>query len=295
LLPFSFFLLYWSLGVVVILILTRVEEIGIKVGSAPAPAVAFAPSSQETRTLTNCPACPLFRSSQPYLRRLEPYFQIVFGTYGDFRLSASVVFQLDNILTYPNLNWKYELFYTPFILPFVFVSLITFFVYRHDLRSTPRQVTSVVLRRLANPAVALLGALVLVQLMIKVQESSPAYILGTVLAKWFQQGFVVVSPLLGALGSFFSGSTTVSNLTFGTIQLIAAEAVNTSVTAMLALQSVGASAGNGICLNNIISAIAVVGLKNVSEGKILMQTYKFVLLNTTIATVVMLAAFFRFG
>jgi len=152
-----------------------------------------------------------------------------------------------------------------------------------------------VLRRLANPAVALLGALVLVQLMIKVQESSPAYILGTVLAKWFQQGFVVVSPLLGALGSFFSGSTTVSNLTFGTIQLIAAEAVNTSVTAMLALQSVGASAGNGICLNNIISAIAVVGLKNVSEGKILMQTYKFVLLNTTIATVVMLAAFFRFG
>jgi hypothetical protein len=32
------------------------------------------------------------------------------------------------------------------------------------------------------------------------------------------QGFLAISALLGAIGSFFSGSTTVSNLTFGEIQ-----------------------------------------------------------------------------
>jgi L-lactate permease len=62
---------------------------------------------------------------------------------------------------------------------------------------------------------------------------------------------------------------------------------------MLALQVVGASAGNGICLNNIIAALAVVGL-NVSEGQILVRTCRYVFSLTTIATVVMLAIFFRF-
>jgi L-lactate permease len=99
---------------------------------------------------------------------------------------------------------------------------------------------------------------------------------------------------------------------------------------MLALQAVGASAGNvspylsiftnieeslssttfsslvlslvavrsfgqGVCLNNIIAACAVVGLTSAGiEGQILMRTYKYVLASTTIATVVMLVFFFRF-
>jgi lactate permease len=134
---------------------------------------------------------------------------------------------------------------------------------------------------------------VLVQLMVESGESSPAYIVGSILADWFKQGFVVISPLLGALGSFFSGSTTVSNLTFGEIQQIAAERIGTSVTTMLALQAVGASAGNAFCLNNIIAVCTVVGL-NVGEGKIVGVTYKFVFSLTTIATVVMLVFYFRF-
>lgn len=147
--------------------------------------------------------------------------------------------------------------------------------------------------RLSNAAIALFGALVLVQLMIKSGSAAPAYILGTVLSDWFKQGFVVISPLLGALGSFFSGSTTVSNLTFGNIQQIAATNIGVSTTAMLALQVVGASAGNGICLNNIIAACTVVGL-NIGEGQILMRTAKYVFSLTTIATIAMLAFFLRF-
>ena len=104
---------------------------------------------------------------------------------------------------------------------------------------------------------------------------------------------MAISPLVGVLGSFFSGSTTVSNLTFGEIQRIAAEEIGISVNAMLALQAVGASAGNGVCLNNIIAGLTVVGL-NVSEGQILKRTSKYVFSLTTIATVVMLAIFIRF-
>ena len=234
-------------GVVLILILTRVEQIGIK----------------------------------EHLTKREPYFSIYFGTLGTFRLSSSIVFQMLNILTFPNMNWKYELLYVPFLIPFVVVSCLTMILYRKDLQCRPVDIVKTVAGRLKKPAVALLGALVLVQLMIRTGTESPAYILGTILADWFQEGFVVISPLLGALGSFFSGSTTVSNLTFGEIQSIAAESIGTSKTTMLALQAVGGSAGNGICLNNIIAACAVVGL-NVGEGRILVQTYKFVLTITTI-------------
>ena len=247
-------------GVVLILIITRIEPIGIK----------------------------------EYLIKPTPYFSIHFGTWGTFRLSASLVFQLNNILTYPNSNWKYELLYVPFLIPFVLVSLLTMVVYRKDLTCRPRDVAVTVAGRLKAPAIALAGALILVQLMIRTGTAAPAFILGTVLADWFQEGFVVISPLLGALGSFFSGSTTVSNLTFGEIQRIAAESVGTSATSMLALQACGASAGNGICLNNIISACTVVGL-TIGEGQILLQTYKYVFLSTTVATVVMLAFFFRFN
>jgi lactate permease len=156
------------------------------------------------------------------------------------------------------------------------------------------QVSCTVANGLKNPFIALLGALSLVQLLIRVDTEAPANILGTTLAAWFRQGFVVISPLLGALGSFFSGSTTVSNLTFGAVQAIAAEQIGVSKTSMLALQAVGASAGNGICLNNIIAACTITGLQ-VGEGAILGKTYRFVFSLTTIATIVMLAFFVRFG
>ena len=61
---------------------------------------------------------------------------------------------------------------------------------------------------------------------------------------------------------------------------------------MLALQAIGASAGNGICLNNIISACTVTGLV-IGEGKIIAKTAKFVLAFIVIATLIMLA--FLFG
>jgi L-lactate permease len=237
-------------GVVLMLIATRVEQIGLK----------------------------------EYLTKKEPNFSIHFGTYGTFRLSSSLVFQLTDILAYPNLSWKYELLYIPFIMPFVMVSVVAMVLFRNDMSHGPVAITKVVAERLTKPAFALFGALVLVQLMIRSGTAAPAFVLGNILADWFQEAFIIICPLLGALGSFFSGSTAVTNLTFGRIQIIAAESIGTSVTSMLALQSVGGSAGNGICLNNIIAGCAIVGL-DVGEGKVLLKTYKFVFASTTISTV----------
>ena len=185
----------------------------------------------------------------------EPSFSIFFQTYGTFKCSASLVLQLENILTYPNLNWKYELLYVPSLIPFALVSFITMAIYRKDLQSRPGSILGVVAGRLKNPAIALFGALVLVQLMINDGPSAPASIIGTTLSEALKEGWIAVAAIIGALGSFFSGSTTISNLTFGEIQEIAAETIGLDTTAMLALQAAGASAGNGVCLVRLQNGI----------------------------------------
>ena len=226
------------------------------------------------------------------LKKMEPNFQIHFGSYGIFQLSASLVLALENILTYPNLNWKYELLYTPFLVPFVLVSIITYLIYRKESSDTLGGIFDTVYNRVKGPSTAVAGALTLVQLMTTGEdESAPATIIGIVLSDSFKEGWIAVAALIGALGSFFSGSTTVSNLTFGSVQQIAAEAIGMNVNAMLALQVVGASAGNGVCLNNIISACTVTGLV-VGEGKIIAKTAKFVLIFIVIATLIMLIFLF---
>lgn len=69
---------------------------------------------------------------------------------------------------------------------------------------TPFQET---ILRIKNVVVALVGALVLVNLIRKGGDGSPAYIVGFVLAKYLKDGFIVFAPLLGCLGSFFSVRT----------------------------------------------------------------------------------------
>jgi lactate permease len=245
-------------GTVLLLVVTRIPQIGLK---------------------------------EQLIRREPNMFTLYLGTYGTFKMSASFVLELQNILTYPQINWKYELLYIPFVMPFAIISVLTMVLYRKDLQASPNEITRTVLGRLKNPAIALMGALVLVQLLINEGPASPATIIGTIMADAFQGGWIAVAALIGALGSFFSGSTTISNLTFGEIHKIAAESIGVSTTSLLALQAAGASAGNGICLNNIISACAVVGL-NVGEGKIIAKTGLPVLLFCIIATLVMLAYLF---
>jgi hypothetical protein len=61
--------------------------------------------------------------------------------------------------------------------------------------------------------------------------------------------------ILGILGSFFSGSTTISNLTFAQVQYVAAQNIGVNPYSILALQAIGGTAGNAVCINNIISGM----------------------------------------
>ena len=77
--------------------------------------------------------------------------------------------------------------------------------------------------------------------------------------------------LVGALGSFVSGSATFSHLMFGALQESVAESVGVSPEVVLAQQVGGANAGNMVCVTNVVTVAAVGGLLG-AEGAIIRVT-----------------------
>jgi len=96
-------------------------------------------------------------------------------------------------------------------------------------------------------------------------------IIGRTLATVTGSGWPLVAPVLGAVGSFFGGSTTLSNLTFAGIQDSIARALGFDRTSILALQSIGAAMGNMIAISNIVAVCSILGLVN-RDGFILKRT-----------------------
>ena len=79
------------------------------------------------------------------------------------------------------------------------------------------------------------------------------------------------APFIGALGAFIAGSNTVSNLMFSLFQHGVASALGVSAAMIVALQAVGAAAGNMIAIHNVVAASATVGLLG-QEGATLRRT-----------------------
>lgn len=75
----------------------------------------------------------------------------------------------------------------------------------------------------------------------------------------------------GALGAFIAGSNTVSNMMLSQFQYGVAEQLGQSTSMIVALQAVGAAAGNMIAIHNVVAAAATVGFLG-REGAILSKT-----------------------
>ncbi|MEQ6121052.1 L-lactate permease [Reichenbachiella sp. MALMAid0571] len=83
--------------------------------------------------------------------------------------------------------------------------------------------------------------------------------------------YPLFAPAIGALGAFIAGSNTVSNLMFSLFQFGVAEKLIMPTSMIVALQAVGAAAGNMIAIHNIVAASATVGFLG-NEGLVLKKT-----------------------
>lgn len=196
-------------------------------------------------------------------------FSVYFGWLGNFSVSQALILKLDHILN-TNISWSYQSLYVPALIPFFAVVFISIPLFKLS-GGVVKQMFSETASRIKMPFFALVGALIMVKLMMAGGQNSPIMTTGQALSDLMGTSWQYFAAYLGALGAFFSGSATVSNLTFGAIQQNIAINVGLSQTMLLSLQSVGAAMGNMVCINNIIAVSTILGLSN-KEGYILKRT-----------------------
>jgi len=220
-----------------------------------------------------------------WLTSTAPALKLPLATLGELRISPSLVVEWRHIFGTES-SWSHAVLYVPSVIPFFLVSALTFALFR-----TPAVAVGAAwqqsFRQVLRPIGAFLGALVLVKLLMVGGERSCAAILGHGLARIGGGAWQFAAVYLGALGSFVSGSNTVSNLTFGGIQEATAATLGLSRSTILSLQSAGGAMGNMVCIHNIVAVCSILGLHN-EEGRILRQTIRPLLLYGAIAGVVSL-------
>ena len=168
--------------------------------------------------------------------------------------------------------------FQPLYLPggiLVAVVLATFFLHGMKLRelgSAVKESSSVLL----SAGFVLLFTVPMVRILINsgvnAAELSSMPIL---MARWAADSvggiYPLLAPSVGALGAFIAGSNTVSNMMFSQFQFGVANSLGISSALIVAVQAIGAAAGNMVAIHNVVAASATVGLLG-REGSILRKT-----------------------
>ncbi|MGG6432694.1 L-lactate permease [Anoxybacillus sp. D401a] len=185
----------------------------------------------------------------------------------------SVKIQFNNILG-TNISTSIEPLYLPGTI-FLVVILITVFMHkmkREDVVATMKESAYT----LIGSAIALGTAVPMVRIFINssVNDAGLASMpieLASLVAGAVGAAWPLVAPLIGALGSFISGSATFSNMMFSLFQFSIADQIQVPHHIVIAGQMLGANAGNMVCVLNVVAAASVVGLAG-KEGTIIRMT-----------------------
>lgn len=197
------------------------------------------------------------------------------------------ILHVNHILGFEDINWDFKFLWNPGIMPFILIALITVILHKMT-----KQEAAVALKdsfkQISGAAVALLFGVAMVNLYrftsngdigatvaaaefsgeFTYANSSMLYIMAHALANIFHGAYFLVAPLIGVLGAFMSGSCTVSNTLFSSLQFETATLLVMPQVLIVALQNMGGAIGNMVCVNNIVSVCATTGTSG-NEGKLI--------------------------
>jgi lactate permease len=166
------------------------------------------------------------------------------------------------------LKWAY----LPGTIPFILVALVTHVL--HGMNGTQiKAAWKNSFKQVSGAAIALFAGIALVQLMLNSGVnngglSSMLAVMAQFLADISGGAYVFVAPFIGVLGAFMSGSNTVSNILFSSLQFQTAALLDMPEVLIVALQVVGGAIGNMVCINNVVAVCATVGVIGM-EGQLI--------------------------
>ncbi len=201
---------------------------------------------------------------------------------------TGVTLTIHNIMGIADLDWTWKCLNNPGLL-FILVALGTAVYFKSPVREI-RDTWYSTVKSLRNAVVALIAGVALVQLMrfSHVNASGQGSMLSEIalsLKSAFGGCYLFVSPYIGVLGAFVSGSNTVSNTLFAALQFDTANLLAVSPVLVVSLQSIGGAIGNMTCINNVIAVCTTTGVKN-EEGRIILINIIPTILYCTAATLV---------
>ncbi len=204
-------------------------------------------------------AVDMLKAWLPYLVIAVALLFTRIPAFGLKTLLNSCAFHLDNLLGVEGLDFDFALAYNPGLIPFVLVSLGTMLLKRRHLtKESAKQIFSATGRQLLKIAIALAGGVAMVQVMMNSGVNHSGLdgmltLMSTFIVNGVGRAFPVISPLLGILGAFVSGSCTVSGVLFAPLQYQTAELLGLPAASIVALQMAGGALGNMICINNVVA------------------------------------------
>ena len=171
------------------------------------------------------------------------------------------------------LDWNWAILWNPGVV-FVIIDLIAFRLYKMKGEMVTGTVTKT-LRMISGAAMTLLFGVAMVNILrfTNINASGLDSML-LMMAKFLAsigKNYILAAPFIGVLGSFISGSSTVSNTLFASLQFETAAFLGLPTVIIITLQGTGAAFGDMICINYITSVCATTGTTG-QESRILKLT-----------------------
>ena len=252
-------------------------------------------------------------SNMPLLKAWVPYFIIaiilvVTRVSQRMAATAGVSNWADKLKTFTvgtgdsgailGLNWNWAIAWSPGIV-FIIVALITFAI--HGMKGEAiKGAFSDTFKQVTGAAIALLFGVAMVNIfrftnvdsaamtdVAAAVQDSMLLVMAKALAALAGKAYIIIAPFIGVLGAFMSGSNTVSNTLFSSLQFETANLIGLPAVFIVALQNCGGAIGNMVCVNNVVAACATTGT-NGNEGKIIRTNALPMVLFSILAVVVVL-------
>lgn len=216
---------------------------------------------------------PLFRAWLPYL--LVALLLVASRLSTDLKaLLNQFSLQFNLILDEPDISGSIAPLYLPGGI-LLFVSLLTLFIHKmkvSEITDAAKDASKV----LFSAGFVLIFTIPMVRILINSGVNDAGLdampvAMANLIALTFGDIYPLFAPMVGALGAFIAGSNTVSNMMLSQFQFEVANALSISGALLVALQAIGAAAGNMIAIHNVVAASATVGLLN-QEGATIKRT-----------------------
>ncbi len=222
------------------------------------------PLKTEEKDETSVSSMSLVMAWMPYVLVAIILVLTRLGLFGLDNLLTAFTIKWTEIFGQEGVSWDITPFWLPGTVPFILIALVTIPMHRMS-GDKVKEAWQRTVKQLIPAAIALFFALAMVRVFVQTDINAADYpsmlmALSQSAAAGVGGAWPLVSPFVGTLGAFVSGSNTVANILFGGFQFSVAEGLGISRTIISALQAVGGATGNMIAVHNVVAACAVCGI-----------------------------------